>query len=185
MSVSIGMPCLWRINSAGTNFNNGYVGIGTATPANILEVISETTGLGMACRYFVNGSSGANLRMMKGRGTYAAPLRARLNDVITGYNAFPYYAAGDADAALVAATAANASFQFFCVESATATQRGVGFKLNLTPIASIIPATRLQLYDDGTLLHYNIQNLPTAAAGLAAGDIWVDTTGGLNILKIV
>jgi hypothetical protein len=30
-----------------------------------------------------------------------------------------------------------------------------------------------------------ITGLPTAAAGLAAGDVWVDTTGGLNILKIV
>jgi len=30
-----------------------------------------------------------------------------------------------------------------------------------------------------------IVGLPTSAAGLAAGDVWVDTTGGLNILKIV
>lgn len=30
-----------------------------------------------------------------------------------------------------------------------------------------------------------VVGLPTASAGLAAGDIWVDTTGGLNILKIV
>jgi hypothetical protein len=31
----------------------------------------------------------------------------------------------------------------------------------------------------------SIIGLPTSPAGLSAGDIWVDTTGGLNILKIV
>ncbi len=31
----------------------------------------------------------------------------------------------------------------------------------------------------------SIVGLPTSSAGLSAGDIWVDTTGGLNILKIV
>jgi hypothetical protein len=31
----------------------------------------------------------------------------------------------------------------------------------------------------------NIQTLPTSASGLATGDVWVDTTGGFNILKIV
>lgn len=30
-----------------------------------------------------------------------------------------------------------------------------------------------------------VAGLPTSAAGLATGDIWIDTTGGLNILKIV
>lgn len=31
----------------------------------------------------------------------------------------------------------------------------------------------------------NIQTLPTSSAGLSTGDVWVDTAGGLNILKIV
>ena len=31
----------------------------------------------------------------------------------------------------------------------------------------------------------SIVGLPTSTAGLSSGDIWVDTTGGLNILKIV
>ena len=31
----------------------------------------------------------------------------------------------------------------------------------------------------------NISNLPTSSAGLSSGDIWIDTTGGLNIIKIV
>lgn len=31
----------------------------------------------------------------------------------------------------------------------------------------------------------NIQNLPTSPAGLISGDLWVDLTGGLNILKVV
>ena len=30
-----------------------------------------------------------------------------------------------------------------------------------------------------------VVGLPTSTAGLSSGDIWVDTTGGLNILKIV
>lgn len=30
-----------------------------------------------------------------------------------------------------------------------------------------------------------VVGLPTSSAGLASGDIWIDTTGGLNILKIV
>jgi hypothetical protein len=28
-------------------------------------------------------------------------------------------------------------------------------------------------------------SVPTSPSGLASGDVWVDTTGGLNILKIV
>lgn len=31
----------------------------------------------------------------------------------------------------------------------------------------------------------NISNIPTSSAGLSSGDVWCDTTGGLNILKIV
>lgn len=31
----------------------------------------------------------------------------------------------------------------------------------------------------------NIQNLPTSTSGLSSGDLWCDTTGGLNIIKIV
>ena len=30
----------------------------------------------------------------------------------------------------------------------------------------------------------NILNLPTSSVGLSTGDVWVDTTGGNNILKI-
>lgn len=37
----------------------------------------------------------------------------------------------------------------------------------------------------GQFNNINIKNLPTSAAGLSAGDVWVDTTGGLNILKII
>lgn len=32
---------------------------------------------------------------------------------------------------------------------------------------------------------FAVVGLPTSSAGLATGDVWVDTTGGLNILKIV
>ena len=28
-------------------------------------------------------------------------------------------------------------------------------------------------------------SIPTSPSGLSSGDVWVDTTGGLNILKIV
>ena len=31
----------------------------------------------------------------------------------------------------------------------------------------------------------SVVGLPTSASGLTSGDIWCDTTGGLNILKIV
>jgi hypothetical protein len=39
------------------------------------------------------------------------------------------------------------------------------------------------LYTNGGKIHF--KSLPTSAAGLASGDIWEDTTGGLNILKVV
>ena len=31
----------------------------------------------------------------------------------------------------------------------------------------------------------NLLSLPTAPSGLNAGDVWIDTTAGLNILKVV
>jgi hypothetical protein len=31
----------------------------------------------------------------------------------------------------------------------------------------------------------HLGGVPTSAAGLASGDVWCDTTGGLNILKII
>jgi hypothetical protein len=39
------------------------------------------------------------------------------------------------------------------------------------------------LYTNGGKIHF--KSLPTSAAGLASGDIWEDTTGGLNILKVI
>ena len=32
--------------------------------------------------------------------------------------------------------------------------------------------------------HINVSGLPTSSANLSAGDLWIDTTGGLNILKV-
>lgn len=45
-----------------------------------------------------------------------------------------------------------------------------------------ISALVMKLYLNGTIA---LPNLQTSTAGLAAGDIWVDTTGALNILKRV
>jgi hypothetical protein len=47
--------------------------------------------------------------------------------------------------------------------------------LNLVPSSGLVKV-------EGRL---NVSSLPTSSAGLSAGDIWCDTTGGLNVLKIV
>jgi len=45
MAVSIGMPCFWRGVAGGIAYNNGYVGIGTATPSRPLHLVSATSNL--------------------------------------------------------------------------------------------------------------------------------------------
>ena len=42
--------------------------------------------------------------------------------------------------------------------------------------------TRMTIKDTGVI---NIAGVPTSTAGLVTGDIWCDTTGGLNILKVI
>jgi len=183
-----GGACKWKSNSVGINYNLGFVGIGSDAPTQPLEIYSNSAAYMCGMRVFASSVAGANLRMFKARGTITAPLRARANDVITGYNAFPYYAANDVDIASVNATQANAQFQFRCMEAATATQRGCGFRLNLTPVGSTTNQAEIDVYNDGVDCHINFPNIPRAAgaapAGLVAGDIWADTAAG-NVLKVV
>ncbi len=185
MGVSMGgSGGKWSSNVNGIHYTAGYVGIGTDLPTQPLEIYSNSAAYTFGGRVFANSAAGFNVRTFKARGTISIPLRARANDVITGYNGFPYYAVDDVTTAIVNATQANAQFQFKCTEAATATGRGTSFNLNLTPIGATIVQTELLVYHDGTVLHFNLANLPTSAVGLNAGDIWVDTAAG-NVLKIV
>lgn len=165
---------------------NAYIKDGTTTGeieylAKVHKFTSVTTG-DVAQFIYYSTTSGANLKMIKYRGTPAAPRRARSGDVICGVNALGTYAADDStDAAL---TTAKGQFQFKATEAWTSTGQGSFFILKITPTGSATIGDVLTVSNDGTYLHFNITGLPTAATGLSAGDIWCDTSAG-NVIKMV
>lgn len=60
---------------------------------------------------------------------------------------------------------------------------------NTTALYLVGGTDDIQLNSSQTLLdvgsgHLNIQGIPVSSAGLNTGDVWCDTTGGLNILKL-
>ena len=161
---------------------NGRLGVGTTTPSQPIEVISQTIGYMAAFRAMFNHTSGAILRVYKSRGTYASPLRTRNGDTLGGQNAFGYYAADDSSAATTGSV--SAQFYFKATEAHTSTAQGASFTLNLVSVGSTSLTQAMLIYHDGTYFHFNLSALPTSSTGLAAGDIWVDTAAG-NVLKRV
>ena len=54
-----------------------------------------------------------------------------------------------------------------------------------TPALTILTTGNVGIGTTTPTSKLSVVGLPTSTAGLSTGDIWVDTTGGLNILKIV
>ena len=79
-------------------------------------------------------------------------------------------------------------------ESATVTNDYAGYLAFYTQAASSVTDERMRISSTGNVgigitpnanTRLSIAGLATSTASLTTGDIWVDTTGGLNILKIV
>jgi len=182
MGSGVTIADLWKKVAAGISYAQGFVGIGVDAPTQPLEVVSATSGYMAAFRAIFAGGSGAVLRVYKANGTPAAPRRAVSGNTLGGINAFGYEAVDSSTDAV--AGAVSGQFLFRAAENFTATTKGANFRLSICPIGSIVLFTTYEISHDGTLLHFNIGNLPTAAAGLNAGDLWCDTAAG-NVIKMV
>ncbi|WP_298752982.1 hypothetical protein [uncultured Arcobacter sp.] len=115
---------------------SGLLGIGAAANDVQCEITTdyENTGIGnsLNVNYFRNHLAGGALRMHKGRGTAAAPLRAQAEDTLGGLNAFGYYASSDV-ATASKSTGAQGQFLFKAAEDFTSTSKETYFKIALTP----------------------------------------------------
>lgn len=147
------------------------IGINTTTPSVPLEIISEEAGLQVAYRNFASSNSGAVMRVYKGRGTYATPLRTRSGDTLGGVNAFGYYAADDSTTATVGTV--GGQFLFITQEAWTSTGQGTLFRVGTTPTGSTTMATALFITGEKNLL------LGAGATVVSRG-----TTVGTNHLDI-
>lgn len=157
MGVNLGYGCLWKNTSTGATYTTPTPTAITVTVANTTTAfsVSGTITEPQLIVHNTGGSGGATFRFI---------------DDLSG-----------ADWKFKATTVGGFKIR---------DQTGATDPLNIAPAC---PTNTLWLLSSGNvaigsttaLSKLRVVGLPTSAAGLAAGDIWVDTTGGLNILKIV
>ncbi len=138
-----------------TAIRGGNVGIGNTSPTNLLSV-----GLDLGNQYpkaIVLGDGGARCAFVAGQSA------TRLFVFEWFYNA----TAGNAYCSLSTYSFNND----IRIDGKNVILQAHGGKVG---IGTTTPGSAL-----------SIVGLPTSASGLSAGDLWVDTTGGLNILKVV
>ena len=145
-------------STAGVYFKGGNVGIGTTTPNAALTVGSYA------------GVSGVPASILLGNWNTSTGYP----QIVGTWNAAGTWGIGAADAA-------HQTLQIGLVNGANTASptwnSGNGMNLYVNGnvgIGTTTPHSKLA-----------VVGLPTSTAGLSSGDIWVDTTGGLNILKIV
>lgn len=164
----------WTSITGGIYFD-GFVGIGTTNPLKSLhveknynngtEIIVKNTTAGAAAQAAIHIESDVGytgfFKYSSSRSSYKT---AKPSDVIF-YNS----AGGDIDV-LNDNSSGNINF----AAGGSSVPQLMLLSSGKVGIGTSTPSSML-----------SVVGLPTSASGLAAGDIWVDTTGGLNILKIV
>lgn len=110
--VSGGVGVAGNINSAGqitssgtsTNYFMGNVGIGTTTPANLLEIQSPVGNETFRTKRYVGSNSWANtMRFYQARGTQASPTASVNGDTLVTFNLGGYDGSSFIDSANIAA----------------------------------------------------------------------------------
>jgi hypothetical protein len=128
---------------------NHWLGIGTTVPGRVLHAVSQTANADLITNErYSTGTTGATYTGRKARGTLASPLRAKLNDVVTGVGGIAAHAASDVAAATFPATLIG-QFRFFCAEDQTTTNHGGYFTLQTCPVGSTVLTQRLRVDDTG------------------------------------
>ena len=165
---------------------NIRLGINTI-PSAVVHSLSTASA---ACYYaekFSSDNAGPQFSYRKARGSAGALTGVQNNDVLFNIGGFGYDGTGWGNAA-------SASIRGYADETFTTTAHGTRFTISTANIGSNTQTEKMRITANGSVniggattstSKLNIAGLPTSAAGLNAGDIWIDTTGGLNILKIV
>ena len=167
---------------------NGKVGIGTTNPPEKLSIVSEDIGGNAPISLSTYESSAVpagSFLFNTSRGTVASPQAIQTNDVMGGW-----YARG------MGATAMSFNRGYMLIMAAenwTDSAQGTKLRVKTTTIGTTTQHDSLFVGDNGNVgigtitptSKLSIIGLPTSSAGLNTGDIWIDTTGGLNIVKIV
>ena len=167
---------------------NDRLGI-SRTPTEKLDIASDIA-TSARLHSLVNTAGGSAYRVLKGRGSQAAPRRAKAFDVIGGVNAYSYYAADDASAATESGTISG-QFRFHCAEDQTATAQGVYFSLGVAKKGTTAAVERLNVDSEGTVWLEGLLRLQqvtkTASYTTTAEDTAIDadaTAGPMTITLI-
>jgi hypothetical protein len=143
-------------------FKGGNAGIGTTTPAKVLDV-NGTFRVGVA------GINASTFECDPSSG----------NCDIGGSSAAGSGPSSDTRLTILGATTDSTEYLIVGKNSSATNQfwfrnDGTFYNSGNVGIGTTTPRSKL-----------SVVGLPTSASGLTSGDIWCDTTGGLNILKIV
>ena len=120
---------------------SGNVGIGTASPTQMLEVANDGNTNIAATRYS-NDVGGSAFVLQKARGTQSAPAAVQAGDAIFNLSAAGYTSGGSFK--LNATT-----IQAYAAEGFTAIANGAYLTFNTTPIGSTTRAERVRIDDAG------------------------------------
>lgn len=138
------------------------------TGATLLVTNNSATPLAM--RRFSNNANGPAVRLVKGRGTSATPLRAKTNDVLLNLNGIPYVAADDVTTASESANAAG-NIRVVAAEDQTASSSGGYITFGTRAIGSatsVAPTERVRIDSSGA-----------SFANLTSGRVPFASTNGL------
>ena len=141
-------------STAGVYFQGGNVGIGTTSPGQKLTINNPTSAV-LRVQATNSGSSGQI-------GAYGTGNGGGIFDLGVGATSLWHLSVNDA-----------VGGNKFEINDGTTARIVIDRTNGNVGIGTTSPGSKLA-----------VVGLPTSSAGLSAGDIWVDTTGGLNILKI-
>jgi hypothetical protein len=139
-----------RVAHGGTEFmrvtSAGYVGVGT-TPLTPFHAVDGSVGF--LSDVWAASTQGAGMIVRKGRGTAAAPRRAKSGDNLGIYNARGAFAVDDSTAATFSSNNSG-QFVYVATEDHTSTAQGAKFELSTTATGTTTATTRLRIDDTGT-----------------------------------
>lgn len=168
---------------------NGYLEIGLNSPQGKVHACSTSAAVCFLADKISTDNAGPQFSYKKARGSIGALAAVASGDVLFNIGGFGHDGTGYG-------SAASCSIRARADEAFTTIAHGTYFFISTCNIGSATQTEKVRITSNGSFnigaspattstSKLNILGLPTSAAGLNTGDVWVDITGGLNILKIV